>query len=256
MLYCSEQTSQKKGSKMTFPKRLLCIAGMGLLLGSSGLFAAERSATAILKHAYQYIGSLDKYAFNAVVTEDDMKEGKLLKRYRQYISVKVDRPDDLRTDTKGDTKNRSTYLHNGIFTMIDHGFNYYGQIKLPGKSINAALDYIFNKYGIKAPLAALIYSDMNKRTKFTKITYFGKRTIKGAEYDYIAFRNKGGVIHAWISRGEKPLVKYFTIIDTTVKGNPRTTASIKWDTDPKLSEKDFIFTAPKGASKISVESAN
>jgi len=241
---------------MTFQKKILCIAGMGLVLNSTLLIAAEQSATSILKHAYQYIGSLDKYAFSAVVINDDMKDGKLLKQYKKHVSVKVDRPDDLRVDIKGETKDRSTYLHDGIFTMIDHRFNYYGQIKLPKKSINAALDYIFNKYGIKAPLAALIYSDMNKRTKFTKITYFGKRTIKGAEYDYIAFRNKGGVIHAWITHGEKPLVKYFTIIDTTVKGNPRTTASINWDTDPKLSEKDFIFTAPKGASKISVESAN
>jgi len=240
---------------MILHKRILCITGLGVLLSTSALLAAEQSATAILKHANQYIGSLDKYAFNAVVTDDDMQNGKRLKQYKQYVSVKVKRPNDLRVDTKGDTKERSTYLHDGVFTMIDHGFNYYGQIKLPHKSIDKALDYIFNKYGIKAPLAALIYSDMNKRSKFSKSTYFGKRTIGGIEYDYVAFRNKGGEVHVWISRGEKPLVKYFTIIDTTVKGKPKTTASIKWDTDPRLSEKDFIFKAPKGASNISVESA-
>ncbi|KYJ86257.1 DUF2092 domain-containing protein [Sulfurovum riftiae] len=240
---------------MTLYKRILCIAGLGVVLGNTSLFAAEQSAASIVKHAYQYIGSLDKYTFNAIVTEDAMEKGKLLKQYKQYVSVKVDRPDNLRVDTKGDIKKRTSYLHDGTFTMIDHDFNYYGQIKLPHKSIDKALDYIFDRYGIKAPLAALIYSDMHKRSKFTKSTYFGKRTIDGAEYDYVAFRNRGGEVHAWISSGEKPLVKYFTIIDTTVKGKPRTTASIKWDTDPRLSEKDFIFKAPRGASNISVESA-
>ncbi len=241
---------------MTLHKRILTIAGLGILLSTSVLLSAEQSAAAILKHAYQYIGSMDKYAFDAVVTNDDMVDGKLQKQYKQYVSVKVDRPNDLRVDSKGDTKNRTNYLHDGVFTMIDHGFNYYGQIKLPYKSIDKALDYIFNKYGIKAPLAALIYSDMDKRSRFTKSTYFGKRTVGGVECDYIAFRNRGGEVHVWISSGEKPLVKSFTIIDTTVKGKPRTTASIKWDTDPDFSEKDFIFTAPKGASNISVESAN
>jgi len=240
---------------MTLSKRIFCVIGMGLIVSSTALFSAEQSAAAILKHAYQYIGSLDKYAFNAVVIDDDMKDGKLLKQYKQYISVKVDRPNDLRVDTKGDTKSRSTYLHDGLFTMIDHGFNYYGQIKLPHKSIDKALDYIFDKYGIKAPLAALIYSNMHKRWKFRKSTYFGKRMVAGVECDYVAFRNRGGEVHVWISRGEKPLVKSFTIIDTTVKGKPRTTASIKWETNPRFSEKDFIFKTPKGAANISVESA-
>ena len=240
---------------MVFQKKMLYIATMGLLLSGSALFAAEVSATSLLKHTYQYIGSLDTYAFNAVVTEEDMQEGKLLKQYTQAISVKVDRPNEFRMDTKGDIKERSTYLHEGIFTMMDHGFNYYGQIKLPQKDINAALDYMFEKYGIKAPLAALIYSDMDKRSKFSKSTYFGKRTVGGVVCDYIAFRNKGGEIHIWITHGDKPLIRCFTMIDTSVKGKPKTTAFIQWNTASKIAESDFIFKAPAGAANISVQSA-
>jgi hypothetical protein len=240
---------------MTLHKRVLCIAGLGIVLGTSTLPAAEHSAPAILKHAYRYISSLDRYAFKAVVMDDIVENGTVTGQYREDVSVKVKRPNDLRVDVKGETKNRSTYLHNGLFTMIDHGFGYYGQLKLPHKNLNRALDDIFHIYGIKAPLAALIYSDMDKRSRFTKSVYFGKRTVGGVVCDYIAFRNRGGEVHVWISRGEKPLVKSFTIIDTTRKEKPKTTASIRWNTNPDFTEKDFIFKAPEGSSNISIKRA-
>jgi hypothetical protein len=62
---------------------------------------------------------LDNYAFDAIVTEDDTS-GKV----KQNVSVEVDRPGKLRVDTKGDIKNRTVYLNDGVFTMIDHGFGY------------------------------------------------------------------------------------------------------------------------------------
>jgi len=241
---------------MTLPKRLLYSTAIGMFLSSSLLFASNISANTILKHAYHYIGTLDQYAFDATVINDEMQDGKLLKESRQEVSVKIDRPNRLRVDSKGEGKNRSNYLYNGTFTMIDHGFGYYGQIKLPHQSIDAALDYIFEHYGIKAPLAALIYSNMHQRSTFTKSTYFGKRTVDGVACDYIAFRNRGGEVHIWISRGEKPLIKSFTVIDTTVQGHPKTSAVIRWDLQPNISEKEFIFKAPAGVSPISVERAN
>jgi len=238
---------------MKVSKHILSIAGIGLILSHTVLLASGDSATTLLKRANHYIGTLNAYTFNAVVTEEEGGEGK---SYKQYVSVKVKRPNDLRVDTKGAFKNRSTYLHDGHFTMVDHDFDYYGQLTLPKKSIDAALDYIFNRYGIKAPLAALIYSDMNKRSKFTKSTYFGKRTVGGVVCDYIALRNRGGEVHIWISSGEKPLVQAFTIIDTTIKEKPRTTASIKWNTTPVLSDEIFTFSKSNGISKISIENRN
>jgi hypothetical protein len=240
---------------MIFAKKLLYITGIGIFLSSSILVASEVSAKSILKHAYHYISTLDQYAFDATVINDEIQEGKPFKQTRQEVSVKIDRPNNLRVDSKGAVKNRSNYLHQGLFTMIDHEFGYYGQIKLPHQSIDDALDYIFEHYGIKAPLAALIYSDMYKRSKFSKSTYFGQRTIDGINCDYIAFRNKGGEVHIWISRGEQPLVKSFTVIDTTVPGHPKTSALIRWNLHPTISEQDFIFKAPKGVFPVSVERA-
>jgi len=242
-------------SMMDRQSQVLCTAGVTLLLGGTNLFAAEQSAKDIVNKAYQYVGSMDQYTFDAVVTDEEAKDGEIIKTYRQDVSVKVDRPGKLRVDTKGDIKNRSSYLNDGLFTMIDHGHGYYGQLKTP-KTIDGTLDLIFEKYGIKAPLATLLYSDMHKRVKFNRSKYFGTMDVAGVECDYVAFKSRVREVHVWITTGDQPLVKTFSVIDTGTKGNPRRNTSLTWNTDPKISDSDFVFTPPKGASKVSVEAAN
>ncbi len=235
---------------MTLYKKLLYTAGVALLLSGSSLVAAQQSAKDILNKAYNYIGNMDAYAFDAIVTGDGAEAGAVAEKYRQNVSIKVNRPDKLRVDTKGDIKNRSIYLNDGLFTMMDHTYNYYGQLKTP-KTIDGTLDFIFEKFGIRAPLASLIYSDMAKRAKFTRSKYFGKMDVAGTECDYVAFKSRAGEVHIWIATGDKPLVKTYAIID----GDNRMDTSLTWDTDPKISQSDFIFKAPKGAAKISIEPA-
>ena len=240
---------------MNLHKKVFCVAGMGFLLSTTSLVAADKSAKSIIKNAYQYLGSMDKYAFQAVVSEDAVESGEIIKTYKQNVSAKVARPDKLRVDTKGDVKDRSTYINHGLFTMIDHDFGYYAQLKTP-TTIDGTLDTIFTKFGIKAPMASLFYSDMNKRVKFKNSKYFGTMDVAGVECDYVAFKNSIREIHVWIATGDKPLVKTYSIIDTTTEGNPRMNTSLVWSVNPKISESDFVFKAPKGVSKISVNSAN
>ncbi len=235
---------------MTLCKKMLYTVGVGIIFGSATLVAADTSARDIVNNAYQYVGSLDKYAFDAVVV-DNIRNTKV----KKSVSVKVDRPDRLRVDNKGLNKNRTNYFNDGHFTMIDHDFDYYGQLETP-KSIDGALDFIFDKYGIRAPLASLLYSDMYKRAKISNSKYFGIVEVDGVKCHYVAFGSKIKEVHIWIEVGEKPLVKTYTIIDRTKKSTERINTTIRWSKDPKISDSDFIFKAPKGATKISVESAN
>lgn len=60
-------------------------------------------------------------------------------------------------------------------------------------------------------------------------------------------------MHVWITTGDTPLVKAYSIIDTTTQPHSRTNATIiTWVEDPNISESDFIFQAPKGSQQISV----
>jgi len=234
---------------MKLHKKVLCTAGVALLLSSTSLFAADQSARDILNKAYQYVGSMDKYTFTAVVTENEATETN-----KRTVSVKIDRPGKFRVDNRGTVKDRSSYLNDGSFTMLDHEYNYYGQLKTP-KTIDGALDVLFENFGIRAPLASLMYSDMEKRVKFRTGKYFGTKDVGGVECDYVAFKNGTREIHAWIATGDKPLVKAYSIIDTSTESASRRNTSLTWNENPNISDSDFIFVAPKGSSKISVNSA-
>ena len=235
-------------------KKLLCATGVVLLFAGTSLFAEEQSPKDIINKSLHYIGSMDKFAFDAVVVENETADDGTINKYRHDVSVKVDRPGKLRVDTKGYARDRSNYLHNGVYTMMDHGFGYYGQIKV-SETIDGTLDHIFEKYGIRSPLAQLIYSDMHKRAKFKTSKNFGTMMVDGTECNYVAFSNDAREVHVWIATGDKPLVKTYSIIDKTDEGEMRMNTSLYWKNSSNVSERDFIFAAPKGATKISVTSA-
>lgn len=235
---------------MNLYKKALLLAGLGLFLGNANVMAQEKSVKDIVSKAYAQIGSMDQYAFNAIISDNQTINGETT-TYRQNVSVKIDRPGNLRADTKGDIKDRTTYIHNGKFTMMDHGFGYYAQLNTP-ETIDGTLDYLYEKFGIQTPLATLIYSNMGKRIQFKKNKYFGTVNVDGVECDYVAFTNGGREVHIWITTDDKPLVKTYSIID----GDTRINGTLIWDTDPKFSKSDFVFNAPKGATNISVSSAN
>jgi len=232
---------------MEFQKKFLLIAGVGLLLGASNLSAVEKTARGVMNNAYKYIDKLKDYSFDAIVVDKSIENGELIGKYNHKVSVKVSRPNMLRVDIKGDFKNSTNYLNSGLFTIIDHNDKYYGQLKTP-KNINKALDFIFDKYGIKSPLASLIYTDMGKRAKFSRSKYFGVDTINGVKCDYIAFKKGSREVHIWVAVGDKPIVKYYTEINEFYKIN----TTIFWN-NKKIVPSDFEFIAPKNASKISIE---
>jgi hypothetical protein len=240
---------------MKLYKKLLCVTGVVIFAGGTSLFAAEQSPRDILDKAYAYIGNMDKYAFDAVVVDNVTDKDGTVIQFRHEAAVEVQRPGKLRVDVAGDTGDRSNYLNNGVYTMMDYGFGFYGQVKVP-ETIDGALDYIFEKLGIRAPLAQLIYSDMHKRVKFTKSKNFGTKMVDGVECDYIAFSNGAREVHLWIQTGDKPLVKAYSIIDRVGEIEDRINTSVYWDLDAKISDSDFIFSVPEGAEKISVQSAN
>jgi len=101
-----------------------------------------------------------------------------------------------------------------------------------------------------------MYSDMDKRVKFRTSKYFGIKDVAGVECDYVAFKNRTREIHVWIATGDKPLVKTYSIIDTYGDAASRIDTSITWNENAKISDSDFVFVAPKGSSKISVNPAN
>ncbi len=247
---------------MGFSKKFLYMPILILLSSTTMLCASEQSRkvktvhpvpSAILMDAYRYLGSLNYFSFDAITTNDDIFHNIMLQEFTHKVHVDVLRPNKLQVHIVGDIKNRSIYINDDNFNMIDHKLNFYGELKVP-KTIDGTLDYLFEEYEIKAPLANLLYTDLDKRiAPKEKGYYFGTTTVDGKICHYIGFSNEERELQLWIEKGETPLIRKFSIIDKDVDFDLRSTTLLRWNTKPYFKRKHFIFEVPKDAQKISVE---
>jgi len=243
--------------------KLLALSIVGALFtGTTSLLCAQEApyilhapsvANKILDRAYRYVGSLDKFAFDAVTANDDLIEDKMIVEVKHRVIVKVDRPGNMLVDISGDTKNRRSYLHEGQFTMYDKEKNYYGMLRT-ARTIDGTLDYIFDRYDIKTPLANLLYSDVVKRLKpQSKGYYFGISNVGKTLCDYVGFSNSKEELQLWIARGKTPVIRKFIIIDKTGKRELRSTTILRWYKNSKSRQDQYVFKAPANALKINIE---
>ncbi len=240
---------------------VLSVIGAFLTVAPSYLLAQEAPyilhkstvANKILDRAYRYIGGLDKFAFEGITVNDDLIDNKMIVEVKHRVFVKVDRPGDLMVDIEGDTKNRRIYLHKGKFTIYNKEKNYYGVLKTP-QTIDDTLDYIFDHYDIKTPLANILYSDIATRLKpQSKGYYFGISNVGKTVCDYIGFSNSKEEFQVWIARGKTPLILKFIIIDKTAKRELRSSTVLRWYKNAKSNSDQYVFNAPANAIKINIE---
>ncbi len=244
-------------------KKFLTIAMLILLSNTMMLSATEQNnkqikttypvASAILMDAYRYVGLLEYFSFDAITTNDDVFRDLMLQEFTHKVHVDLQRPDKLQIHVTGDIKNRSTYILNNSFNIIDHDLNFYGELQVP-KTIDSALDHLFEKFNIKSPLANLLYTDLDKRVAPKKNGhYFGTTRVDGKICHYIGFVNDQRELQVWIEKGQTPLIRKFSIIDKSGKFDIRSTTLLRWNIKPYFKRKHFLFKAPKDAEKISVE---
>ena len=237
---------------------------LGSLMGITMLFASgptdNRGArtlyplpSAILMDAYRYLGKLPQFSIDAVTTNDDEFQGKMLVTYTHWVHIDLQRPGRLHVAVNGDLKERSFYLKDGRFTMHDEVLDYYGTLQLP-QNIDAALDTLFEQYDIKTALANVLYSDLYKRIPpKQKGYYFGLSDVDDVVCHHIGFANEVQEIQFWIEKGERPLIRKFIVIDKTEALLPRSGSVLRWDLTPHLDEKIFDFIPTKNAIEIPVE---
>ena len=232
---------------MNLPQKLLLATGLSLLFSTSTLLAETTSPKEIAKKTYAALDKQQSYAFDATIVNHS-DEG----TNTHKVSVKVNRPHQLRVDVHGDIRNRSSYINNGNYTVYDHDKNMYLQLEVP-RDLNKALDNLFDRYEIKSPLAQLVYTNMGKRIKFKRSKNFGVVDLAGEKCHYLAFSDKVKEVHVWISTGDMPLVKHYRVVDKTSKNNAYKSTTIHWKNTASIEKNDFVFTPEKDAQEVFID---
>ena len=246
---------------MKLIQKLFSITACIMLCNSAMLSAAEKDisvktvypvASAILMDAYRYLGELDSFSIDALTTNDDIYRDIMIQEFSHQVHIDLQRPDKLRTRRVGDIYNRSSYLSGDSFTMINETFNFYGEVQVPD-TIDSALDYLFESYDIKFPLANLLYTDLDKRLAPKKNGfYFGTPKVDGHVCHHIGFVNEAYEYQLWIEKSDTPLIRKFLIIDKNEKFDLRSSSILRWEINPHFEKDHFLFSPPEEAMEIRV----
>jgi hypothetical protein len=216
------------------------------------LRTVDERAENILKAMSGYLQGLERFAFEALETFDEVD----LRAPRVHLTnlrrVAVQRPDRFAADAEGDTLNRAAWFDGKSITALDKAQNRYVSLEAAG-TIDDAIELVEGEYGVAVPLADLLYSD-----PYAVLTegilygeYLGVHRAAGVPCHHLAFAQRQIEWQIWIEAGERPLPRKLAIAYVEEPGTPQYSATIlRWRTDPKFPDDLFVFTAPEGAEKI------
>ena len=214
--------------------------------------AVDAKADKILRQMSDYLNTLEQFTIhleNSVYTL--METGQKIQLGRS-VDVYIKRPNRLRADINGDIFEQQLFYDGKRVTLYGKKVNYYATVKVTG-TIESAMDYAEESFGLVAPAADLVY-----RNSYDILIedvqsggYAGLSTVFGVECHHLAFRGKETDWQIWIENSETPLPRKLVITSKWLAGAPQFTAFLTdWSVSEQLKESLFTFLAPDKAEEI------
>jgi hypothetical protein len=213
----------------------------------------DARAEAQLKKMSDYLGGQTKFRFTAEVFADEVDEPDAPKlQFARTVKIDVARPDHLRASVEGDRIHRALWYDGKQVTVLDTKRNVYAVADV-APTIDGMLDDLAERYGVAAPLADLLFSDIYKTLSADIRTgrYVGLHKVGGKPCHHLAFTQRFVDWQIWIEDGAQPLPRKLVI---TYKDEPQVPQFValltEWDTKPQFAGDEFKFTPPANAAKV------
>ena len=235
---------------------LICV--LGAARTTLGAEESDRSpnievkAEHLLREMSKYLASETAFTFRADVTYDsEFATGQKI-QYGGVANIFVSRPDRLRAEYRGDERQNSVVFDGSQITIFDLEQNLYAQTTVPA-GIDAAVDYVFDKYGFSVPIADFVYADVYQvLTEFVDTgSWLGRHAVDGTPCHHLAFTQESIDWQIWIEDGPRPLPRKLVITYKDEPSSLQYTARLSgWDFAPGLSDSWFIFEPPLGSNPM------
>ena len=213
--------------------------------------SSEARAEAVLKSMSARLAGLERFAFEAEETFDEIPDGEPRIQLTNVRRVALERPNRLAVDSEGDTLQRAAWYDGRTATILDKSHNTYGQAEVP-PTIDEALDELAEDYGVVSPLVDFLYSDphavLTEAVRFGR--YLGLHRAAGVLCHHLVFVQDTIEWQIWIDAGDDPLPRKFVITYVREPGEPQYTAVLRtWNVTPVFPEGLSAFQAPPGAER-------
>jgi len=172
--------------------------------------------------------------------------------YDYSSTVRLKRPDKLRSDRHGEIADVEFYYDGRSFALFGKNRHYYATADAP-PTLDEAIDAAREKLGVEAPGADLLYSNPYQVLMEDVVsgTYLGMSPVNGVPCHHLAFRGNETDWQIWIEDGPKPVPRKFMIVSKKVQREPEFSVEFsQWDLSPRLDDAVFHFIPPRDAKRI------
>jgi len=212
----------------------------------------DPQAEKLLKRMSDYLAGRQQFSLKAESTLEVVLTSGQKIQFDSPATLVLSRPNKLHAHRRGDITNQEFFYDGKTLTLYNPKENVYATTAVP-PTLDEAFDFAREKLDIIAPATDLLYK--NAAEKMLKVTssgfVVGPSVVAGMKSTHLAFRGAEVDWQVWIQDGDKPLPLKFILTSKQVKGEPDFTVVIRsWDLAPKVTDKEFVFTPPKGAKKI------
>lgn len=256
---------------VTRPRRWLCSLAVLSTLGggiagaaslqAQGAQGAQQSARkpevdpkarAELEKMSDFLGGQRRFSVQADgSTQVVLETGEKLD-YTFSSTVRVQRPDRLRSDRRGELADLEFYYDGRTFNLFGKKAHYYATASAPS-TLDEALDAARERLGIEAPGADLLYSNSAEGLLEDVVsgTDLGMSIVDGVPCRHLAFRGNETDWQIWIEEGRTPVPRKYVIVSKKEEGSPQFDVELSgWDFSPDFNDAVFRFTPPADAQRI------
>lgn len=215
----------------------------------------EPKADAIFKQACDHLAAAKAFTFVAYDTTDQTLESGHRVQLFTERRVSVRRPNGMHVQSVGDAIHRRAWYDGKALTLLDTLDHVYGVVEAPD-TIDKALDFVAEKYGVTIPLADLILSDPYGMTipAVKSARYVGKHNVHARDCHHLTFQGEHVDWQVWVQADGEPLIRKLVITYRNVPGAPQYIAILEeWNLAASLDDDTFTFKAPDGVTQIAID---
>ena len=212
----------------------------------------DPQADKILRRMSDYLAGRQQFSLKAESTVEVVLTSGQKIQFDSPATLTVLRPNKLHAHRRGDIANQEFFYDGKTLTLYNPKENLYATTAAPA-TLDETFDFAREKLDVIAPGTDLLYKNAaDKMLKASSSGFVvGPSVVAGMKSTHLAFRAADVDWQVWIQDGDKPLPLKFILTSKQVKGEPEFTVILRsWDLAPKINDKEFVFTPPKGAKKI------
>nr|WP_255415183.1 DUF2092 domain-containing protein [Vitiosangium sp. GDMCC 1.1324] len=212
----------------------------------------DPKARSLLKGMSDFLASQQEFSVEADGSMEVVLQSGEKVEFEHSSTVRVRRPNMLRSDRRGEKVDAEFYYDGRSFTLFGKYRHYYATTDAP-PNLDEAIDAAREKLGIEAPGADLLYSNPYEVLMEDVVsgTDLGMSSVRGVPCHHLAFRGNETDWQIWIEDGPKPAPRKFVITSKKVQGSPEFSVELtQWNFSPRLPDEVFHFVPPRDAKRI------